>query len=79
MAVFHTAASFLKSYVEEVIPVITGPPFLQEALKDSIKNGLHASAFTPDMVGFVLGYMQQGVQDGFSILLPVVDTLWIFG
>ena len=75
----HPAAAFLQSYIEEGIPVNTGLPWTRKAVGNTIKNGPHASAFTPEMLGFIRGEMQQRVQDGFSILLHATDTVRVFG
>ena len=39
----HTAADLLRTYVEEGIPVHTGPPWLNQLLETAISKGLHTS------------------------------------
>ena len=75
----HMETALIQSYAEECIPVITGPPWLGEALYNDTNNRPHASECTSEMVGFIQEKMQQRVQDGFSILLPAADTVRIFG
>ena len=78
-AVLHLVAALIQTHVQEGILVHTGPPWLRHALDNSITNGPHASACTPEMVEFIRVDMHQRVQDGFSILLPVADAVRIFG
>ena len=42
-------------------------------------NSTHASACTPDVVGFIGREMQRMLQYGFRILLPAADIVRIFG
>ena len=74
-AVTHPAATLLQSYVEEGIPVNTGPPWSRKALNEAIHNGPHASACAPDMVRFIRGELRRRIQDGFSILLSADAAL----
>ena len=73
------SATLLQSYVEEGIPVNTGPPWLRKALDEAIYNGPHASACAPDMVSFIRGELRRRIQDGFSILLSAEDAVRLFG
>ena len=66
--VTHPAATLLQSYVEEGIPITTGPPCLRRALDEAIRNGPHASACAPDMVRFIQGELRRRIQDGFSTI-----------
>ena len=77
-AISHPEESLLQYYVEEVIPVSTGPPWSQEALENGIQNIPHVSACTPEIVWFIQGEMQRRVKGGFSILLPAADTVRVF-
>ena len=52
--VLHPGA-LLQSYIEEGIRVIIGPPWSREDMENAINNGPHASAYTPEMVGFIRG------------------------
>ena len=78
-AVTHPAATLLQSYVEEGIPDTIGPLWLRTALDEAIQNGQHASACAPDMVSFILGYLQRRFQGRFSILLSTEDAVQVFG
>ena len=73
------SAYLLQSYVEDSIPVQTGPPWSPQALETAISKGQHASACTPGMTAFVQGKMQRMIKDGFSILLPVAYGIRLFG
>ena len=72
-------AILLQSYVKGGIPATTGPPLLRTALDEAIRNGPHASACAPDMVGFIRGEMRRQIQDGFSILLSAEYAVRLFG
>ena len=52
---FRPAVALLQYYVEEGIPVSTVPPWLKEVLDNAIKNGPHASVYTPETEGFIWG------------------------
>ena len=54
-AVSHPASTLFQSYVEEGIPVSTGPPWPRAALDEAIRNGPHASACALDMVCLIWG------------------------
>ena len=54
-AVTHPAATLLQSYVDEGIPVNTGPPWSRNSLDEAIHNGPHASVCALDIVSFIQG------------------------
>ena len=72
-------AALLYSYTEEDILHHTGPLWSFCALETAISKGPHASTCTPENFDFIWREMQQKIQDGFSILLPAADTVWMFG
>ena len=78
-AVRHLAASLLRNYVDEGIPVHIGPAWTQRALEQAITKGPHASACAPKMTAFIRGEIRQHVQNLFIILLPVTDAVRLFG
>ena len=70
----HMSASLLHFYVEEGIPVHTGPPWSNQELETAISKWNHASACTPEIIRFIWrGGVQWRIQDGFSILLLAAD------
>ena len=71
-------ASLLKKYIEEVIQVCTGTLCPNQALESAIAKVPHISAGSPDMTIFICREMKQRVQDGFRILLPDADMVWVF-
>ena len=66
-AVLHPAAPLLQEYLEQVIPVHTGPAWLQRSLKRDIVKRTHASSYTPQMKAYISGELHQHVRDGFSM------------
>ena len=77
-AIYHPTSALLQSYVEEGIPASTGTTWSRAALDEAIKNGPHASAYTPEMVGFIREEMQRMVHDGFRTLFPVEYGVLVF-
>ena len=75
----HPSAYLHRSYVKEVIPAHTGPPWSLQALETSISKGPHALVCTPEMTAFVWGEIQRRIKDGFNILLPAADAIRLFG
>ena len=67
--------TLFQSYIEEGIPISMVPPWFRSDLDEAIRNGPHASACAPDMVRFIRGEKQWGVQDIFSILLTAEDAV----
>ena len=52
---------------------------MSQDLDTSIKKVPRASACTPVMKMFIYGEIQHHMRDGFNILLPAADVVWIFG
>ena len=78
-AVRHPSDFLIYSYVEEGIPVHTGPSWSIPTIETAISKGPHASSCTPEILGFIRGEMQRRIQEGFNILLPVTDVVQVFG
>ena len=55
--VTHPSADLICSYVEEGIPVHTGPPWSLQDLETAISKGGHSSACDLEMTAFVQGEM----------------------
>ena len=73
------AEALLQTYVEEGILVHTVSSWSRQALDHTITNGPHLPECSPEMIVFICRYMQWIVQDGFSIPLPMMDVVWMFG
>ena len=75
----HPDAALLHTYVEEGIPAHTKPPWSPEVLDIAISKVPYASACNPEMTSFIRGELRQRIKYGFSILLPVADSIQLFG
>ena len=52
---------------------------MRRALERVIAQGYHTSACTPKMTAVIIGDLQQRLQYGLSILLPVAEVVRLFG
>ena len=78
-AVQHLVSDLLWEYAVERIIIQTGSTWSRKSLYTAIKKVHHASACTPVMKMLIFREMQQYLQDGYNIIFPAADAVWVFG
>ena len=75
----HPVSALLRAYAVEGIMIQTGSTCSRKALYTAIKKVHHAAACTPVMKMLIFREMQQYLQDGYNIIFPAADAVWVFG